>query len=666
MDKETVKTMSESEVVLPNGRTVLMSGLPENVTEAQIREDLLAQGVATIDEFNFPETSPEAEDPNWLMQNLDLPAGIAASLAGAKMGAPLGIPGIVAGGIAGGAIGTFGGSLLSDAVSEEELDFAKATEEALFSAGFDVATLTLGKYIKPGYFAAKKSLGFTPKEVAADVIKTVKQGQETGTLESLRASQDILQSKGATLTRFQTGQASAMEVFGEKLANAGLFSGKEVADNALKVNTAAQEALNDIANKIDYTTGNAPKDIGEAMVDVITAGKQALSNTYGEGLDQISSKVKKNTVSTAGIKKRLQQFIKDNSEITQGYVLENGKRVLKKKSQPMLNEDTLNYINKNINGVLELSQMSAEGLLRLDKKIAADVRQFGDIRSSNYNSVADREMGELTNILKDSFINTLKQADPKVAEEYAALKAAYKEGMSGLLPEVNKNLIKNAEKGSYDQLGGMLLEQKNVSKISTFMKSIDEAYKQIDKSGEGVANIAYATAKDAKQAIKQGFLANAVPKLNDEAFKIEQYANLAAQFSKPAQASRLKAVMGEDYGRVKQIFNLFAEASKKPDSNVGTLVLRAKEYGALGTLAFGATTGGLTAIASAGAVLASPIVLAKMAANPKAVNKLLAFEKMTFKNDEAKEKAASLIVSDVMDKLTEEEQQEVKDYFRTQ
>lgn len=666
MDKETVKTMSESEVVLPNGRTVLMSGLPENVTEAQIREDLLAQGVATIDEFNFPETSPEAEDPNWLMQNLDLPAGIAASLAGAKMGAPLGIPGIVAGGIAGGAIGTFGGSLLSDAVSEEELDFAKATEEALFSAGFDVATLTLGKYIKPGYFAAKKSLGFTPKEVAADVIKTVKQGQETGTLESLRASQDILQSKGATLTRFQTGQASAMEVFGEKLANAGLFSGKEVADNALKVNTAAQEALNDIANKIDYTTGNAPKDIGEAMVDVITAGKQALSNTYGEGLDQISSKVKKNTVSTAGIKKRLQQFIKDNSEITQGYVLENGKRVLKKKSQPMLNEDTLNYINKNINGVLELSQMSAEGLLRLDKKIAADVRQFGDIRSSNYNSVADREMGELTNILKDSFINTLKQADSKVAEEYAALKAAYKEGMSGLLPEVNKNLIKNAEKGSYDQLGGMLLEQKNVSKISTFMKSIDEAYKQIDKSGEGVANIAYATAKDAKQAIKQGFLANAVPKLNDEAFKIEQYANLAAQFSKPAQASRLKAVMGEDYGRVKQIFNLFAEASKKPDSNVGTLVLRAKEYGALGTLAFGATTGGLTAIASAGAVLASPIVLAKMAANPKAVNKLLAFEKMTFKNDELKEKAAALIVSDVMDKLTEEEQQEVKDYFRTQ
>ena len=247
------------------------------------------------------------------MQNLDLPAGIATSIAGAKMVAPFGPAGIVVGGIAGGAIGTFGGSLLSDVVSEDELDFAKATEEALFSAGFDVATLGIGKYAKPGYFAAKEALGFTPKEVAADIIKTVKQGQETGTIESLKATQDILQSKGASLTRFQTGQASAIEVFSEKLANAGIFSGKEVADNAIKVNSAAQEALNDIANKIDYTTGNAPVDIGEAMIDVVTAGKKALSSTYGEGLDQISSKVRKKKVNTSGIKKRLQQFLKDNS-----------------------------------------------------------------------------------------------------------------------------------------------------------------------------------------------------------------------------------------------------------------------------------------------------------------------------------------------------------------
>ena len=126
------------------------------------------------------------------MQNLDLPAGIATSIAGAKMGAPFGPAGIVLGGIAGGAIGTFGGSLLSDVVSEDELDFAKATEEALFSAGFDIATLGIGKYAKPGYFAAKEALGFTPKEVAADIIRTIKQGQETGILPRIAEYTELL------------------------------------------------------------------------------------------------------------------------------------------------------------------------------------------------------------------------------------------------------------------------------------------------------------------------------------------------------------------------------------------------------------------------------------------------------------------------------------------
>jgi len=46
------------------------------------------------------------------------------------------------------------------------------------------------------------------------------------------------------------------------------------------------------------------------------------------------------------------------------------------------------------------------------------------------------------------------------------------------------------------------------------------------------------------------------------------------------------------------------------------------------------------------------------------VNKLLAFEKMTFKSPEAMEKFASFIVSDTMDALSEEEQAEMRNYFR--
>ena len=299
------------------------------------------------------------------------------------------------------------------------------------------------------------------------------------------------------------------------------------------------------------------------------------------------------------------------------------------------------------------------------------MRQFGDIKSSNYNAVADRELGELQNILKQSFINTLKQADPKVAKEYELLKNSYKEGMGGLLPVLNKNTILNAEKGNFEALGKMLTTQTNSDKVKTFINSIDEAYKQIGKREGLPSEIAYGTAKEAKQVIKQSFLKNLIPLSSSPDFDISLYNKLATRFNKPAENKRLQVIMGEDYLRTKQIFNLFAEASKRPEGNLGTLFLRNKEYSAiqslpliLGAGAGSAVGGPIGAGFGASAVLTAPVFLAKVSSNPKAVNKLLAFEKMTFKSPEAMEKFASFIVSDTMDALSEEEQAEIRNYFR--
>ena len=668
--------MSKATYVLPSGLKVTMSGVPENATDSEIQDELIAQGKASLSDFDKQPVPEAAQDPSmlesvggFLKSNMEIPLGLAGSLAGAAAFAPLGPVGMAAAGILGGAFGSAGGSLLSDNFEGEELDFAEATDEFLTSAGFDIATLGLGKVIKPGYFAAKAALGFTPKEVADDLIKTARQGTEAGSLESLRASQNILQQKGASLTRFQTGQATALDVLSERFANAGLLSGQATAENTVKVNQAVKDSLNDIANKVDYSLGDSPDKLGEAMFDIISAGRKALSDNYGAGLDTITASVKNNRVNTTGLKKQLSKFLKDNSEVTTGTVLKNGVEVQAKKRISMLDPDTVNYVNQLLKGPLELGNMSADALLKLDKQISTQIRNFGDINSKNYNTVADRELGELTDILKDSFINILKQADPKAANEYAALKSAYKEGRTGLLPDINKNFIKNAEKTNYDQLGKMLVDQTNVSKINNFMKSIDNAYAQIAKSGEGVADIGYATAVDARQAVKQSFLKNLMPNLKQEAFNIEDYAKLASQFSKPAQAARLRAIVGEDYNQVKQIFNLMSEASKKPESNFGTLMLRAKEYGAVSTGASflagaGVYAGGPLAVLSAATILTAPIILAKMSHNPKAVNKLLAFEKTKFKSDALREKAATFLVSDFMDNLSTEEQAEVRNYFR--
>ena len=419
--------------------------------------------------------------------------------------------------------------------------------------------------------------------------------------------------------------------------------------------------MNDIANAVDLRTGASPSDLGEAMFDIISAGRLALSDSYGDGLETISKRVVNKTVNTTGIKKQLELFLKNNSEMTSELI--DGKTVSKAIST--LDDATVKFINSQLSGTLEYGNMTAQSLLKVDKMLSQQMRQFGDIKSSNYNAVADRELGELQNILKQSFINTLKQADPKIAKEYELLKNSYKEGMSGLLPVLNKNTILNAEKGNFEALGRMLTTQTNSDKVQVFLNSIDEAYKQIGKREGLPSEIAYGTAKEAKQVIKQSFLKNLIPDMSSPDFDIATYRKLASQFSKPDADKRLKIIAGQDYGRVKQIFNLFAEASKRPEGNLGTLFLRNKEYTAIAGAGVGASVGGtIGAALGSGAILTAPIFLAKAASNPKAVNKLLAFEKMTFKSPEAMEKFASFIVSDTMDALSEEEQAEIRNYFR--
>ncbi len=51
-----------------------------------------------------------------------------------------------------------------DALTQEDIDFHDATEDALMSAGFDIATLGLGKGVKAAWVLGKKALGHTLKK----------------------------------------------------------------------------------------------------------------------------------------------------------------------------------------------------------------------------------------------------------------------------------------------------------------------------------------------------------------------------------------------------------------------------------------------------------------------------------------------------------------------
>lgn len=685
--------MAETQSVrLPNGQVI--KNVPVGMSQIELQNKLIQSGRVSENVFAKPkpEPTPEPEvDFPWYQDiyqyvkgNVDLPAGIAGGIYGAKKGAPLGPKASFLAGMAGGAVGTFGGKLASDVFTGEELDYEDAFDAAMMSAGIDVATLGAFKALNPLYTMVR-SKWITPQQAADDAIEIINRGLEAGTPESLQATQKILEEKGATLTRFQTGMASAWEVFAEKLGQAGLFSGRESANNVAKVNQAVQESLNDITSSVRIRTGDSPTEVGESILDVITAGRMALSDAYGEGLDVITKGLSNKNVDVTPLRNQLIAFQNKNRIKTAGTVevppsgspFSSRKKATQRRVtsyKTTLDKDTLAFIKQHVSGVLEHPTMTAEAMLKVDKMLTKEMKKFGDINSKNYNDTAAKELGDLQNQIKTGVLDILKKTDPKAAKQYEQLKNDYSAGMKGLLPEINARVIKNAEKGSYDALGKLLTTNSDVSKINNMLNSIDNAYKQLAKTEGLPTEIAYGTAKEAKAAIRRSFLKNLMPKIDSPDFDISEYANLAARFSKPSEKARLKAIMGEDYGQVNQLFNAMSEASKTPDGNLGVLFLRGKEFqtgGELVKLGQGTALGAsalagspLATVGSAALILGSPIFLSKMAYNKKAVNRLLAFNKADFADDIAREKAALFIVSDVIDALTPEEQQEIMDEIR--
>ena len=478
---------------------------------------------------------------------------------------------------------------------------------------------------------------------------------KAGSRESLQASQEILQSADvpASFTVSQTGQATGFQKFKEKIGELGILSSAGSVQNAENVSIAAKAALQEVMDSSSLGIGASSSAMGEALLGVINAGKQGLTDVYGQGLEEIRKDVSRKTVSTNIIKTKLRRF------------LDAGQR----KTFSIYNNPTKDYINKLIDGALSTERLTARTLIDLDKKISTDIKAFSDVNSGVYNDASAQQLGSMVNALKSSFINTLKTADPKAAKKYEALKASYSKGIKTLLPKVNKSFVQNATDEGFSSLGRLVTEGTRVDSVRGLFKSIDESFEQVKKSG-GEATGVFKSAAEAKKAVSSGFLQNTLPKLQDETFDITSYARLADEFNKPDKDAMLKLVVGKDYSRVKQLLNLMSEASMRPDGNIGSLVLRGKEFGVLGAAgqyAGGAGVsafGGVAGLLTAGAILFAPVVFEKAARNPKAVNKMLAFEKTTFKTEVAKERAVALILAEVMDGLTTKEQAEIRNSLR--
>lgn len=589
-----------------------------------------------------------------ITQNLDIPGGMAGAVAGAKAGAPLGPIGIGTGIIAGGALGTFGGSIASDALSGKDLNFAQATEEALLSAGIDTATLGAGRVLKPAYFALRRGLGLDPRDAAQEIIRKFTPGGEggqAGSPESIARTQTIFSEEGASLTPFQTGQGTGAQSLGDRIARVGIFSEPIIERNINEQSRIISDRMSSLfSDTVASSDQLGPEAIGDVVFSSIQQGKLALQDSYVRGLDEISSRFGRANVRRGPILNEARQFLNDKS-FAGGASTE-------------LDDSSLSVVREFISELEAApAALTVEDLFKYERRLQSQINQLSDARSSGFNSTASAQLSELSSRIRDRTLDLFEGVNPELRNRFLLLKNQYSEGLSELIPEINRNMITNASsKNMFSAIGNTMTSTGKPEQISAFYRSIDRAFAEASREGR---DLPFDSANEIRDIVRQGFVAKTLPDLGPN-FDLRQYRRLARYFETPSNQERARAILGEKYDPFKQLINAMSEASVKPESNIGELMVRSKEFSAITQLGGGgflAGTAGVGGIAGAGALLASPIFLAKAATNPKNVNRIIAFDKRSFGSADALETAAINTAIDIFNDLSQEDQEEVRRSF---
>jgi hypothetical protein len=644
-----------------------------------------ARILETIKSLDTPKETQEQgffeSAKDFLSKNMEIPLGLGGSAAGAGIGFALGgPPGAVVGGIIGGATGSGAGSVTSDYLEGVPVDYAEAAEQALISAGIDVVTLGLGSKVKP-FLLSAKAARMSPQEAAEMFVKeaamvageqssrAVAQAAQSealartagllpsGSPESLRESQKLAEGFGATLLPSQTGQANTVQILSEGIANLGLFSSGKMGKATERLDNASASALTEIMNRSGTDEFQDPRALGQAMSTVVDEGRKAMSTLYSRGLQEIQEGLGTQRTQLGPLKSSFTKFKNKSQGELRNYL------------QP----STLKYVNDTLDTMSKLKTLSVKELLEFEKTLKTDIAALGGLGSTGAQREAARELTILSKNIRGVVQRSLDRTSPELGAKYQDLKKAYRVSINGILPKVNARFVNNATKESYSSLGRMLNRSGGLDEITAMMKSIDESYAVIKRASNKrlPSGLPFKTADEAKQVIKESYLKNIFTDVGGD-FNNQKYSYLASQFQTPENAARLKLILGEDAPRVKQIMNLMSETSSTIQGNLGELLFRSKEYAALSapgrsfSEAKAAGMGGQGfAVASVdalmgGSILLAPIVLSKIATNPKLTNKLLSFDKAKFPRQEAALLAANGIVEDLFDTLSDEEREEVK------
>lgn len=650
----------------PRGNVSFPDSMTDLEIQAVLQKEFPKGSVSPSEPFDISELGPAETEragrraavsqagrntSDFITENLDVVLGVAGGLGGAVLGAPLGPAGAFLGATTLGALGTGGGSLASDALTGEELDYAEAIKSAAISAGFDVATLGLGKVVKVAAAPIIKRAfneGKTPEQVLKELSsKFGTEPAETGSRESLIETQRFLSERGATLLPSQIGDETGIPDLMENVGRIGMASSPVITQNARRIDEITTEKLNDLMSRNYVEFDTDPDSIGLAAYTIINEGRKAVNASYGATLDEIVTRVGNRPVPIKPIVSVFEQFVKDNTaEGIKG---------------ADLHEQTLLFINETLPRLSseQGATMPVSSLLRFDRIINKELSQVNDIKlTEKYNPAVARELTLLSNEVKDAIQSLLQGVSPQTASIYQTAKKEFAEGIQGVLPEINRTFINNARKENYTSLGNIIVNSGNISQLKALKTSMQESFKRVSKDQRSVPN--FVSEEDANKLIRLAFLEKTFPTLSAGTLNVAEYANLAKRFSRPTDKARLKVILGDQYAETQKLISLMSEASKKSGSNLGAFAFRTEEYRTASTILQSAMTAGSAAAgpgfwAGATALVTVPRFMANMVTNPKYVNKLLTFQNKNFRNSDIAQAALGTIIGDVWNALPEEE-----------
>jgi len=618
--------------------------------EALTTEDILSRDLSSLTDEEFSSyykstTGRDAFQPTPVSRgdtdNLEIwgsvLGGVGAGALAGTMGA--GPVGTVIGGIAGGMLGAFSGELLEDVIDGKDLDYSDAVTEAAISGGFDVATLGVGKLVKPVFRLS--GIGALNNQFSK-LLNSAKPVQ--GSRGSLAQTQELLAEGGGSLNPRAIEEVGRMRALFNEIAEIGMFSRGAYAADRKKAENIIKSHIDDFGRG-----GQSVDDVGQQMFNLIESGRKAADVFYGAELAKIITKassarnISTRPVADAILKLERKYETNLGSELT----------------TPVLKE--LKAFRNNILVKGKPVNVDVRTMLGLQRQLnrAVDDAMPGGAMA---NSTDARQLAEASSAIKVGIENAVKKVDPKVYADYKQLNSTYKTMKDAISPKLNAGLIRRASNDDFQALGAMLLNQNNNSKIKMFMRSIDASYGALKASGElkGLPkNIN--SAKKAKDALRASYARN----MFGETPVFDQ--STINQFNKSENQKKMSLIFGKDWPQFKKVLNAVGDSLRTTEGGVLSLALRGRELTAIGVaagaggLAGGDVSSGAQAgLVTAAAILGMPSVLYKLSKSPTAVNRLIAFEKKGFKASEYTPEVVLSTLAKIFNPLRDDEKEAIK------